>query len=188
MGIINHARMSNIAESIVDYMGGTGGVSVAYGDFKPDGGSNRVGNKMLSILHTRKAITENNQAIEDTLTRARQVCSDLSAEDIKFELSRIPTFALSIEDCRGYRGAIVFTIYATQEVDYSWCLARAMNKITEFCRAENRTNDKLVLGHYRIYGGFVDENGLESIYFEMPHADEVKRRIADDFKSLVTVK
>ena len=67
--------------------------------------------------------------------RALDVSAHVGSEETKFELSHIPTFAVRICDCSGYRGTLVVALYVESAVDYSRCLAKICDVVTESCVA-----------------------------------------------------
>ena len=176
--IIKMDDMQKLASSLVDYMRGNGGAAVAYvdGSFESEPASERK--RPLAILHTRNVVNRLKQGLEDVFHRALDVSAYVGSEETKFELSHIPTFAVRICDCSGYRGTLVVALYAESAVDYSRCLAKICDVVTESCVAENRKNHRLALGYYGIFGGF-KVDGVETIYFDSYDATEVSYRIGN---------
>lgn len=176
--IIKMDDMQKLASSLVDYMRGDGGAAVAYvdGSFESEPTSERK--RPLAILHTRNVVNRLKQELEDVFHRALDVSAYVGSEETKFELSHIPTFAVRICDCSGYRGTLVVALYVESAVDYSRCLAKICDVVTESCVAENRKNPGLALGYYEIFGGF-KVDGVETIYFDSYDATEVSYRIGN---------
>ena len=197
--IIKMDDMQKLASSLVDYMRGDGGVAVAYidGSFESESASERK--RPLAILHTRNVVNRLKQELEDVFHRALDVSAYVGSEEAKFELSHIPTFAVRICDCSGYRGTLVVALsvesavdysrclakicdvvalYVESAVDYSRCLAKICDVVTESCVAENRKNHRLALGYYGIFGGF-KVDGVKTIYFDNYDTTEVSYRIGN---------
>ena len=179
MGILSMQDMQGVAERVVDVIRGKGGAAVVYADYVTENGQKTVGN-LFSILHAREVGEDVDCDLDEAQARAEDVCRTLHQDDLKFKLSRVPVFAWSIEDAGKKHGVLVVSICAKESIDFSLCIAKICDRITATFRDQNKKDGDLMLGFYRVYGGFHDENGAESIYFKFYNPEEVRVRITAD--------
>lgn len=169
-------ELQDLAERLVSIMRGKGGAAVTYTECDSNGKPASISGRPCAILHMRNVINRLKGEVEDVFDRVLRISASLTADNIAFELSDIPTFALRICDAHGQSGIMVITIYQESVVDYSRCLAEICKFVTKICANRNSENPNLALGYYDVFGGF-REDDIESIYFESYETPEVLRRI-----------
>lgn len=156
--------MKSLAVRLVRQMNGKGGVAIATACHDPKVECEHQQNgRHTAILYTQDVVNRLKTEVEDVYKRVLDVSSNLSAGNIEFALSHIPTFAFRIADGDKHCEAMVVAVFAESVINYTTCLATINDAIAVICDRENCANRKLSLVCTGCYGGVV-ENEVESIY------------------------